>query len=234
MKTVIITGTSSGLGKALFDYITSKSVRLICIARRFLPYQEAIAKDKGVLIQLIKQDLAYADEQFLASLLSTSQSTDAEEVFFINNAGMIDPIGDIGILDDKTLIKSLNVNFLVPVLLVNNIVKLNKLCGIPVSFINISSGAANHAIIGWGAYCATKAGSKMFFNVLQEQYKDSGIVNVYNIDPGVLDTRMQSKIRNANKESFPQLEYFKDLANAEKLKHPSDVAKWITEEYIGL
>jgi len=63
MKTIIITGTLSGLGQSLFNQIISNPVRLICIARRFLPYQELLAPNNGALIQLLKQDLTHVDEQ---------------------------------------------------------------------------------------------------------------------------------------------------------------------------
>jgi len=229
MKSIIITGTSSGLGQALFDYISTKQLGMICIARKFLPYQEELAAQSGKVISLIEQDLRCLDEEFFSTLLAAIPKN-SDEVFFINNAGVIDPIGKMGSIADAALMSAIKVNFLAPALLVNNIMKFHAVLGIQTSFINITSGAANQVIEGWGAYCSTKAGTKMFFDVLQQEIKDSEQFKIYNIDPGVLATRMQSIVRNSG---FPPLEEQIMAAKENKPKQPKDVARWIVETYIG-
>lgn len=232
MKTVLLTGISSGLGQAFFDYLITKELNLCCISRRFLPYQQEIAQSKAN-ISLVKHDLNDTDNlvskinEALGLVLKLS-----EEIVFINNAGMINPIGGIGKLDEKALEESIKVNFHSPVLISNYLFSLSQ--DKIIKILNISSGAANYPIAGWPMYCSTKAGIKMFFDVLAEQFKNNQNVMVHNIDPGVMDTQMQTIIRKSGNDDFPMHEYFVGLKSDEKLLLPEQVAEKIMKEYLDL
>jgi benzil reductase ((S)-benzoin forming) len=94
--------------------------------------------------------------------------------------------------------------------------KENKL-----SFVNISSGAANRAINNWSLYCSTKAFVKMFFNVAEKEYEQHSF---FNIDPGLIDTGMQKNIRDSDS---PDVSDFQRLKKEGKLQSARDVAKEI-------
>jgi benzil reductase ((S)-benzoin forming) len=87
-----------------------------------------------------------------------------------------------------------------------------------LSFVNISSGAANRAINSWSLYCSSKAFIKMFFEVAECEYQQH---KFFNIDPGVMDTQMQKSIRSTD---FPDVSSFRNLEEEGKLKLPIDVA----------
>lgn len=72
----------------------------------------------------------------------------------------------------------------------------------------------------------------MFLDVLAEQEKDGGYVEVVHVDPGVMDTGMQEKIRAADAKSFPRLAEFQALKAEGKLRRPEDVAESIIRKYI--
>ncbi len=98
-----------------------------------------------------------------------------------------------------------------------------------MSFVNISSGAANRAISNWSLYCSSKAFIQMFFNVAESEYKQH---RFFNIDPGVMDTNMQKSLRESY---FPDVQLFKNLKKEGKLKLPLTVAQEILKmiEIIG-
>jgi len=50
MKLAIITGTSQGLGKALFDQLIVKNIFVISISRRFSDKQLELQKEKKCLL----------------------------------------------------------------------------------------------------------------------------------------------------------------------------------------
>jgi NAD(P)-dependent dehydrogenase (short-subunit alcohol dehydrogenase family) len=58
--------------------------------------------------------------------------------------------------------------------------------------VNISSGAAGHAMEGWSAYCCSKAGLAMLTQVIAHEHAN---IRAYGFRPGVVDTDMQSQIR---------------------------------------
>lgn len=89
--------------------------------------------------------------------------------------------------------------------------------------LTISSGAAHRPLRGWGAYCATKAGAYMLYQLLAEELRDRDIA-VGSLRPGVVDTPMQDHIRELSPADFPAVERFRALKAEGGLVDPSDVA----------
>lgn len=231
MKTYIVTGISSGLGKAFFD-ILSQSVNnfVLGISNEMLDIHVAIA-EKFEYIKLVVCDLSNIEE-LLKKLDGFDQllNSRTKSIIFINNAAVVFPIGRIGKLNCNLISYAAHVNFVAPIVLTNFLVNFCAKHSIKLKIIHIATGAENNAIVGWPLYCATKAGCKMFFDVLRKQCYGENDIKFYSIDPGVIDTKMQEDIRASNKESFPDLDYFSKLKKDGLLSHPHDVAKKILNE----
>ena len=228
-QTVIITGVSSGLGRALFDVLRGTDVRLVCISRTFLEYQTALASRDVVLLAC---DLSKPEEVSTLVQKLNSKLSSASDAVFINNAATIVPIGPIGQIDDAAITATTHTNFISPMRITNTLCGLKKVKKLTV--IHVSTGAARIPLVGWSLYCATKAACKMFFAVLEEQYKGSKKVVVNQFDPGVIDTPMQKKIRQSSNRDFPRVEEFKTLQKMQKLSDPALVAKRLIEQYIPI
>ena len=142
-----------------------------------------------------------------------------EHIYFINNASIIEPIVKIEDLDETAIDKTISVNIKSTILITKYLLRnfnINQL-----TFVNISSGAANRPISNWSLYCSSKAFIQMFFNTAESEYKQH---RFFNIDPGVIDTGMQKSLR-AN--DFPDLEKFKELQKEGQLRAAIDVAEEI-------
>src|SRR5690606_6035204 len=87
--------------------------------------------------------------------------------------------------------------------------------------LNISSGAGRNPMPGWGVYCATKAALDHYTQVLHAENHD---VRVASMAPGVIDTSMQTSIRQADSTDFPQLERFVALHDEGLLSSAQDTA----------
>ncbi|MCX7569174.1 SDR family NAD(P)-dependent oxidoreductase [Tumebacillus sp. DT12] len=235
MKAFVITGVSGGLGQALFEKITAVDgeVKVIAISRRFLPEQEALAAEQPERVRLVRRDLNQVAELPTAEEFAEYLADERiDEVVFINNAAIVDPIGAVGSLDPAVLIESSQINLAAAMVLTNALFAVPKVgeAKVTVRVLNISSGAAKRVIAGWAAYCAVKAGNEMFFDVLAEQYADQPHVQIHNVNPGVMDTRMQGKIRAAE---FPTRQRFVSLKEEGQLPSPEQVATKIWGEYIS-
>ena len=221
---VIITGVSRGLGESLLKkFLLSDKCRVLAISRSFKTEQKKSKNCDFLQIDLREPTEVLKIKEFV-------DFVNFEHIVFINNAGIINPIGKIGTLKSKELIDNLSVNTLSPILITNLLLKhsRNKL-----TILNISSGAAKSAINGWSAYCSAKASSKMFFDVLNLQAKSDRNVEVFTIDPGVMDTQMQSQIREAKKDEFPDVQNFIALKEEKSLRNADDVAEGIIERYLS-
>jgi benzil reductase ((S)-benzoin forming) len=233
MKKVIITGTSRGLGKAMFDILVERRACVLSISRRFLPYQLRLARTNSSMVKLAKFDLGVdLNGARLRRYLSGFLGHEPAEVVFINNAGTVEPIGPVGRLERRRMLRAAFVNFISPMMITNELLRLSPSSRVPVKILNISSGAARRPIAGWGLYCATKSAASMFFGCVKEQAGRGSRVSIVSIDPGVIDTDMQKKIRIVSAERFPMKKYFIDLKNNNELTEPVTAARRILEGHI--
>ncbi len=211
-RVFIITGANRGLGKAFVDIlINNKDNFVISISRTQTEEQKKYSASNYYFLKLDLSENSI-DEKIsaLKDLISD------ESIYFINNASIIEPITQIEYLNELDIDRTISVNIKSAVLITKYLLghfKKHKL-----SFVNISSGAANRAISNWSLYCSSKAFIEMFFSVAKSEYKQHSF---FNIDPGVMDTNMQNSIRNSN---FPDVENFQNLKKDGKLKLPNDVA----------
>jgi benzil reductase ((S)-benzoin forming) len=211
-KTVIITGANRGLGKAFVDIlIKDEECFVISMSRSLNEEQKKYSSKQFCFIEV---DLA--KNNVVEKVTKLGDMINDEAVYFINNASVIEPIVKIGDLDEAAIDKTISVNVKSTMLLTTYL--LNNYSTNPLTFINISSGAANRAISNWSLYCSSKAFIQMFFNVAESEYKQH---RFFNINPGVIDTGMQQSLRGSD---FPDVEKFKDLQKEGQLKSPIDVA----------
>lgn len=211
-KVFIITGANRGLGKAFVDVLIKKENHfVISISRSQSEEQKAYAPAN---FYFLKADLS--ENTLEKKIKVLKELITNQDIYFINNASIIEPITKIEHLEEDDIDKMISVNIKSTMLITKYV-----LCHFNdnnLSFVNISSGAANRAISNWSLYCASKAFIKMFFNVAECEYKQH---RFFNIDPGVMDTNMQKSIRETD---FPDASIFNNLHVEGKLKLPKDVA----------
>ena len=214
-KVFIITGANRGLGQGFVDVlIKDKNNFVVSISRSLSEAQKTYTSDS---FYFLKADLSHNNIDEKISILKTLIIN--ETVFFINNASIIEPIDKIENIEDQAIERTILVNIKSTIQLTKYLLRnfnKNKL-----TFINISSGAANRAVSNWSLYCSSKAFIKMFYEVAKSEYEEH---RFFNIDPGVIDTNMQKSIRNSD---FPDVSNFKDLQEEGKLKSPNHVASEI-------
>lgn len=212
-KTVIITGANRGLGKGFIDnLIEADDCFIISMSRSLAKEQENYPGDK---FYFLKTDLAV--DNIPKKLDEVRKILGNEAIFFISNAGIIEPVAKIEHLNEGAIDKALDVNIKSTILISKYLLQHfgnNKL-----TFVNISSGAASRPIRNWAMYCSAKAYIKMFFEVAESEYSQH---KFYNINPGVLDTGMQKTIRQSD---FPDVDNFRKLEEDNELKSPIKVAK---------
>lgn len=231
-KLIVLTGSSRGLGYALYERLLStENVELLCLSKNINDKQADLLNSAQGGFDFIEVDFSTAAEAGFESQLEAKISKSVagekyDEIIFISNAGVIEPIGMVGHLDSVAVKQATNVNFLAPMLISQVLVRLAESLSARLKIVNISSGAAKHAISGWSVYCATKSALVMFFDVMQKM----PICEIEHVDPGVLNTGMQSQIRQASADDFPDVAAFKQMQQNGQLVAPSIVAKNIVEK----
>jgi len=216
----IITGTSSGIGKALAKFYLKNGDKVIGISRNNTIENENFTH--------VKCDLS--DKQQLHELALLKHTTKEDyPIRLINNAGII---GDINRSHELTLTHYVDmamVNLVAPQFLCSYVLQTFGFDNVD-TIINISSGAGERPVPSWGSYCATKAAIDIYAKTLHEEIKEMGkSTQVFNISPGVVDTRMQENIRSSREEKFSGRQNFIDLKENEELRSPKEVAILLDE-----
>lgn len=232
---VVLSGPTSGLGRELLRTLLSNDLPTIAVGRRLERLADEFVEASGRLMTL-DVDLADlmksgAPESLDHRLESTLEQVNAELIILLNNAGVINPIGLVGDISPAAFQDSLSVNLLAPMILTNACARSAKRLAARLVVLNVSSGAALRPLPGWSSYCATKAAARMYFEVLAAESPE--MVDVDQIDPGVLDTAMQETIRASGREQFPLVERFVALKTEGRLKSPAVVANEIVERVLA-
>ena len=221
MRTIFVSGVSRGLGRAIFECLIEHAAQPVGIGRKFTNYHFTSARnDQCTLVQC---DLN-AINQLVALDLSIGILSDTTELVFINNAGVIEPIAQIGHLNELDLSASITTNIMAPILLTNKLVEISQQRGLRLKIVNITSGAASRPLVGWSVYCTGKAAVRFFFDCLRAEHPAIGISH---IDPGVLDTDMQRSVRLSSDIEFPQRPHFDRLNQDGRLRDPWEIAREI-------
>ena len=191
MKTIFITGATSGIGKATAILLAQQKNRLILCGRNKTILEELKSElSKETEVFTLSFDVRNSDEVFSAinSLPDNWKNIDV----LINNAGNahgLDPISE-GNIEDWNSMMDGNVKGLLYVS--QPIIKLmkEKRNG---QIINISSVAARQTYANGVVYCASKKAVDVISEGMRIELTEFGI-RVTNIQPGAVETDF-SKVR---------------------------------------
>lgn len=222
MDYYFITGASQGLGRALAETLLEAPDTVVWgISRR-----ATIQHPRYYHLSL---DLAdpIAVERQLPILFQPF--ADAQSLTLVNNAAVLGDIGYVGQLPAAHFAQVFNVNVMAPALLLNAFLAAYAARGLPLTVLNISSGAARRPIDGWAAYCASKAALEMLTLTAAAEQALLGRehVRLHALSPGVLDTPMQAQIRAADPTAFSQASRFRTLHVNGELASPETTARRI-------
>jgi hypothetical protein len=212
----IVTGHSRGLGAAVAAQLRARGIPVLALSRHATP-----ASDTD-LTQVI---LDLADLEALASWIAGDALEryigDARRVLLINNAGMLGPVGPLGLQDAAGIARAISLNVAAPLMLAAAVAADAQ--GRERRILHVSSGAARNAYPGWSIYCATKAALDQHARAVALDRVPG--LSICSLAPGVIDTDMQAEIRAENPGRFPLRERFETLKREGQLASPEDCAQ---------
>jgi benzil reductase ((S)-benzoin forming) len=211
----VVTGGGRGIGSELAVALAARGKSVLIIGR----HEDALVDTaaRSPLIDYLCADVSLPDER--QRIKACLQAVSAIQGL-IHNAGIIDPISPITDIDEASWHACMATNVDAPLFLTQLLTdKLSK-----GRVLNISSGAAHFPVMGWAAYCVSKAAVSMLTRCWQEESTHIAFASVM---PGIIDTNMQAKIRAAESMNPQKLDFFKRLKQDDLLLAPATVATFL-------
>lgn len=208
-KTAVITGATSGIGKAVAKLLAQKGCNLICTGRN----KERLANLKNEIpqnIEFVSYECDIADEKEVTEVAEKIAASPMGIDILIHSAGAIktNSVCNSAIEEYQALF---NLNVKAPFLITKLLLpKLKENKG-QILFVN--SSVTQRAIPNLSLYSASKFALKGFADCLRQEINKFG-VRVVSIYPGQTATPMQQALyEKVQKEYIP-----------EKLIQPDDIA----------
>ena len=213
---VIVTGGSSGLGRALIDAAPEGSSR-IDVSR---------TGHGGDGVTHVAADLsdpaAWAEVGTRIEQEVRNRSWD--RITLIHNAGTLTPIGFVGETDSDAVTTNVLLNSASGQVLGHRFLAAVRGLECRRELVLISSGAARRPIAGWATYGASKAAFDLWAQAAGEEQKQRGGAMVVSVAPGVVATPMQAEIRETDPKDFPGVQRFRDLHASGELADADETA----------
>lgn len=206
-KNIVITGGSSGLGKALAIQLLAAGAHVAIIARGEQALQAM--KQEYPDLHIFQADVSSKTAIHPLAGAIHSQLGDVDILFNVASTLGPTPLRYLVDTECEDLEHVLQTNLIGPFRLSKALLPgmLLKQAGLVV---NISSDAAVSAYPGWGAYSASKAALDHLSRIFDEELKDQG-VRFLAVDPGDMDTPM-------HRAALPD-------ADSSQLRDPADSAR---------
>lgn len=226
-RVAVITGASHGIGSGLAARFSELGLRVGMCARKRPEPPPAADRQRVVTMSADVRDAADL-EALTASVTERFGRID----LWVNNAGVIDPIGKLADVDPGKVANHVAVN-------VVGVANGSRAFARHVRrrpgggvLVNMTSGAATTVYVGWAAYCASKAAVEHLTAVVAEEERGEGL-RAYSLAPGIVDTDMQARVRAASIESFPAVEKFLEAKRNGAFNTTSWVADGVLELAFG-
>lgn len=226
-KTILVTGASSGIGKAIAVVCSQMGAKLIITGRNKARLSETLSMLEGSDHQQICADLTNSSE--LEKLVEALPKLDG----MVNNAGIAKPLV-LQLTENDDVNDILKINALAPIHLTRLILKQKKL-NKEASLIFISSINGNNcAYIGSSIYAASKSALTGFMKPVALELAPRGI-RVNCINPGMIETDLLKSGSIGQEElEKDRLKYpLKRYGKPEEVAYAavyllSDATRWIT------
>jgi NAD(P)-dependent dehydrogenase (short-subunit alcohol dehydrogenase family) len=220
-RVAVVTGASRGIGADIARRFAERGLRLGLCAR-----SSPVLEDGP---EVVARSLDVADEAALQAFGDAVVERFGRIDLWINNAGVLAPIAPVRDIAAAAFREHVDVNLVGAFNGTRCFIRHVRSRPGGGVLINVSSGAATNPYEGWGPYCAGKAGLEMLTAVVAMEEASAGL-RAHSVAPGVVDTDMQTLIRESSQANFPRVERFRQR----KREGAFNSGRYVADEYLAI
>ena len=203
-KAIVVTGASSGMGKAILETFVREGANVVAVARR-KERLEALAKsleDAPGKVIIFPGDIG--EKSTNEAMIDICVKEFGRLDVLVNNAGVMDDMSPIGDVKDERYEHVMKINVYGPMCAMRKAVQVFIEQGEGGNIINIASGGAIRTLAG-AVYCASKA-------ALVSMTKNTAYMYIPNkircnaIAPGGIVTEIGTSMGDVNMNGYARLQ----------------------------
>lgn len=199
-QNILITGGSSGIGKALIsEFYKNGASNFAVVGRNIDKMKNLQAEFSNIEFNFIQADVSKLED--IKEVINSVKKDWKQIDILINNAGVVSA-GALEDISDEDIIAQQNINTTGLILLTKHALPLLKKSD-DAAIINVSSGLGLIGMPFYATYAATKAAVKQFSEAIRRELKDFPI-HVMTVYPTATDTPMMTSADSKNMDT-PQL-----------------------------
>ena len=226
-KIALVTGASRGIGRAAALALAEAGAAVVAASRQLAPCHELAREIEAGGGRALALGCDVADYRSVERTVAATLEQFGRLDILINNAGVIDPIAEIADSDPDDWDTCIRINLIGAYHAARAVIPAMKRQGEGI-ILNVGSGAAYHALLGWSAYSASKAALASLTQSLDAELEGTGI-RVHGFRPGTVNTLMQEKIRASGLNEIAKMQP-EDHAPVED---PARAMVWLCGEEAG-
>ncbi|HEY6234175.1 MAG TPA: SDR family NAD(P)-dependent oxidoreductase, partial [Candidatus Elarobacter sp.] len=189
MSVVVVTGASSGIGRALALRAARAGYDVVAIGRNAAALDAVAQRVRTEPGRIVTAVFDVSDPANALPIVDLAREKFGRIDVLVNNAGHV-AVGALSQQTDDALRAQFGTHVIGPVALVREALPLlRESHGI---VFMLGSGVARVPVGGLGAYAPSKAATRSATSVLRRELKPQGIAVTY-VDPGVVDTAFMSR-----------------------------------------
>ena len=219
-KTVLVTGASSGMGKAITALFAREGANVVAVARRKERLDELAASlcDAPGRVAVFAGDVS--QENVCSDMIDFAVQQFGRLDVLVNNAGIMDDMGPIGGVTDERIEKVFSTNVFGPMYAMRKAVQVFLSQGDGGNIINIASLGGLRSCAG-AVYCASKAAVISLTKNTAYMYIPNAI-RCNAIAPGGIATEIGSSMGIPNMNGYNRVKNV--MATAPAVGSPEQIA----------
>ena len=194
-KSILITGSSDGIGRSLAIEFSKLGANIILLGRN--------SEKLDAVYDLLDHSHVSQKHLILEADLALLSNEAAQEIFIaisqefevldgiIHNAALLGTMSSLEDYDLSTWDEVIKVNLRAPFILTKTLKVMLENASLP-RLIFTSSGVANKGRSFWGAYSVSKFGIKGLAEIFKDELEATTKIKVFNFDPGKTRTNMRA------------------------------------------
>lgn len=203
-KAIVVTGASSGMGRAIVERYVKEGANVVAVARRKERLEELAKSLEGEAgkVVVFQGDVSNCEDN--EKMIDVAVKEFGKLDVLVNNAGIMDDMSPIGDATDEMYEKVMKVNLYGPMCAMRKAVQVFLEQGNGGNIINVVSEGAYHTCAG-AIYCASKAALTSMTKNTAFMYMEQGI-RCNAIAPGGIATEIAGSMGMPNMNGYGRVQ----------------------------